>query len=180
MSAPVNTSKVEPMHQARLLDSCCAQLETELARQARVLELCKEQGRAARARDIDALDRATRALTALAQDGIRAEGERLAMTARLGAAFGISAAEFRMSALIARAPEPWRARLVRTQAALKDTLTSTRRLVDANGRHLRDGMRSAERILAEVFGAAPQVEAYDADGQRPSRDGAPAVLNVAG
>ncbi len=163
------------------MESVCLQLETELSRQARVLGACKEQGRAARARDIDSLDQATRSLAALIQEGIRSEGERLALTARAVAVFGMGPAEFQLSALIVRAPEPWRARLARAQAALKGTLATTRRLVDANGRYLRDGLRTADRILAEVFGAGSRAAEYDAEGQRPDRgDGVPAVLNVAG
>ena len=171
----------QPSNEARLLESCCAQLERELSRQKRVLDTCKEQGRAARARDVESLDQATRELAVLIQDGIRTEGERLALTARLVAVFGISPAEFRLSAVIARAPEPWRGRLVRSQSALKETLVVTRRLVDSNSRYFRDGVRSAEGILAEVFGAASRSAEYDAEGQRPAHaDRAPAVLNVAG
>jgi len=181
-SAPATASTIERnSNEARLLETCCIQLERELGRQVQVLEACKEQGRAARARDIASLDQATRALAALMQEGIRAEGERLAVTARLAAVFSIAPAEFRLSALIARAPETWRARLMRSQSALKETLATTRRLLDANGRYLRDGARSADRILNEVFGAASRAAEYDAEGQRPGRgEGMPAVLNVAG
>lgn len=183
MSAPrLQSPRIEQgPHEARLLEACCLQLETEVNRQARVLDVCKEQGRAARARDLELLDQTTRSLAVLVQDGIRVEGERLALAARLVAVFELPPAEFRLSTLIARAPEPWRARLVRSQAALKEILSATRRLADANGRYLRDGARCADRILAEVFGAATRAAAYDAEGQRPSReDNAPAVLNVAG
>ncbi len=182
--SPVNSASPKAEHgpnEVRLLEACCVQLEKELNRQTRVLEVCKEQGRAARARDIESLDQATRSLATLIQDGIRSEGERMALTARLAALFGMTPAEFRLSALINRAPEPWHGRLTRSQSALKETLAATRRLVDANGRYLRDGARTADRILAEVFGAATRAEAYDAEGRQPGRgDGVPAVLNVAG
>jgi hypothetical protein len=117
----------------------------------------------------------------LIQDGIRTEGERHALTERLAAMFAISPADFRLSALTVRAPQPWSERLSRLQSGLKETLKITRRLVDANARYFRDGARSAEGILAEVFGAAARSAEYDAEGQRSSHaDRAPAVLNVAG
>lgn len=166
--------------QARLLEACCAQLEKELARQTGVLEACKEQGRAARAGDIPALEQATRSLTLLLQEGIRAEGERLTIMARLAGAFGLNA-DVNLSALAMRAPEQFRNRLLRIQVSLKETLATTRRLVDSNGRHLREGARTADRILNEVFGAVARAAEYNAEGQRPGRaEGAPALLNVAG
>jgi hypothetical protein len=80
-----------------------------------------------------------------------------------------------------RAPEQFRNRLLRIQIGLKETLATTRRLVDSNGRHLREGARTADRILNEVFGAVARAAEYNAEGQRPGRaEGAPALLNVAG
>lgn len=168
--------------EAQLLDQCCAQLESELARQVRVLAAMKEQGLAARARDLDTLDRVTRELATMAADGMRAEGERQALSARLAAHFKMSPADVRISALIACAPEPWRGRLMTTQLKLKESLAIVQRLVQSNGRFLRDGVRTSDRILADVFGAgvAPG-KAYESDGRQPARpDTVSAVLNVAG
>lgn len=175
-----NVSPEAATAQVRLLETCCAQLESELARQARVLEACKEQGRAARAGDIPALERATRALAALLHEGIRAEGDRLAVMARLSTAFGLGA-DTKLSALAVRAPEQFRNRLLRVQLGLKETLAATRRLLESNGRFLREGARTADRILNDVFGAVAQAAEYNAEGQRPGRaEGSPALLNVAG
>jgi hypothetical protein len=167
--------------EAMLLDQCCAQLESELARQLRVLEAVKEQARSARARDLATLDRVTRELGTMAADGLRAEGERQALSARLAAHFKIAPAEVKISALVARVPDPWRGRLMQTQATLKETLAIIQKLVQSNGRFLRDGVRAADRILADVFGAPAQAEAYGSDGRQPARpDSVSAVLNVAG
>lgn len=174
-SAPVS-------REAQLLDQCCAQLESELARQVRVLEAVKEQGRAARARDLAALDRVTRDLATMAADGLRAEGERQALSARLATHFKINPTDVKVSTLIAHAPEPWRARLMQAQLKLKEALAILQRLVQSNGRFLRDGVRTADRILSDVFGAATApAQAYESDGRQPERpESVSAVLNVAG
>lgn len=168
--------------EAQLLEQCCAQLEAELGRQRRVLEAMKEQGRSARARDLATLDRVTRELSVMGTEGLRAEGERQALTARLAAHFNMPVADVKISTLIARAPEPWRTRLAQTQLNLKEVLAVVQRLVQANGRFLRDGVRTVDRILGDVFGTAPtQAQAYESDGRQPDRpERISAVLNVAG
>jgi hypothetical protein len=182
VTALTNTPYASPAAspEAQLLEACCAQLEAELQRQTRVLESCTEQGRAARARDIESLELATRELSRRTEDALRAECDRLALTARLERHFEIAPGEFKLSALIARAPEPWRGRFVRLQAGLRETLAATRRLVDANGRFMREGARSTDRIMAEFLGAAVSTEAYDSDGRRPGANSVSAGLNVAG
>lgn len=178
---PSPTATNPAVREAQLLDQCCAQLESELARQERVLVAMKEQGRAARAQDLSALDRVTRELATMATEGLRAEGERQALSARLAAHFKMNPADVKVSALIARVPDPWRGRLVQTQLKLKEALAIIQKLVRSNGRYLRDGVRTADRILAEVFGAPSSAKAYDSDGRQPARDESiSAVLNVAG
>lgn len=166
--------------EAQLLEACCTQLEAELTRQTRVLESCVEQGRAARARDIESLDLATRELAQRTEDALRAERDRFGLTSRLERHFEIAPGEFKLSAVVALAPEPWRGRLQRLQIGLRETLASTRRLVESNGRFMREGARSADRIMTEFFGAAASETAYDSDGRQPGSRSNPAVLNVAG
>lgn len=168
--------------EAQLLEQCCTQLEAELGRQRRILEAMKEQGRAARANDLAALDRVTREMSVMVAEVLRAEGERQALSARLAVHFSMPVSEVKVSALMARAPEPWRARLAQAQRNLKEVLAVIQRLVRSNGRFLRDGVRTADRILNEVFGAAPaEGPAYESDGTQPERsERISAVLNVAG
>ncbi len=166
--------------EAQLLEACCAQLEAELERQTGVLESCTEQGRAARARDIESLEVATRELARRSEDALRAERDRFALMTRIEGHFGIAPGQFKLSMLIARAPEPWRARLAQLQVGLRETLVATRRLLDANGRFMREGARSANRILFDFIGAAAPAEAYTSDGRQPNSKSLSAVLNVAG
>lgn len=168
--------------EAQLLEQSCTQLEAELSRQRRILDAMKEQGRAARAQDLATLDRVTREMAVMVAEGLRADGERQALSARLAAHFNMPVADVKVSALVARVQDPWRARLVQTQRNLKEVLAVIQRLVRSNGRFLRDGARTADRILNEVFGAAPaEASAYESDGRQPDRsERVSAVLNVAG
>ncbi len=167
--------------QDQALDRCCAALDAEILRQDRVLALCQEQGRAARTRDIDALEAASRDLAKTMDTVLRAEAIRLAAVMDAARGLGLSPEDLRLSRLIGRAPEPWRTRLAELQRRLKSVVTVTQRVVEANGRYLFDGARTAERLLAEVIGEAAAPEAYTREGRSPStKPKAHALLNVAG
>jgi hypothetical protein len=139
-----------------------------------------EQGRAARTRDIESLELATRVLSERTAEAVHAERERFALAARLERHLGLGPGEFRLSLLVARAPEPWRSRVSALQVSLREVIASTRALVDANGRYMRDGARTANRIVASLMGAAAPVSSYDSDGRQPDSGALCAVLNVAG
>lgn len=168
--------------QEQALDRCCIALEAEIARQNRVLELCHEQSRAARLRDVDALEAANRDLANSMKEVLRAEAERMAAVMDAARGLELAPENLQLSRIISRAPEPWRARLLDIQRRLKTVVTVTQRVVEANGRYLRDGARTAERLLAEVIGDTAQgTNAYDRGGRAPgARVGANALLNVAG
>ncbi len=178
-SAQGNTTK--PAHELAL-ERCCAALESEIARQDRVLEICQVQGRAARLRDVDGLESATRDLAASMEGVLRAEAERMAAVMDAARGLGLAPDDLRLSRLIARAPDPWRTRLQDIQRRLKTVVGVTQRVVEANGRYLREGARTAERLLGEVIGEEPaSPNRYDRDGRTPSaRTPGAALLNVAG
>lgn len=175
------TAQTRTAAQDEALERCCAALEAEIARQDRVLALCQEQGRAARVRDIDALEVASRELANTMNSVLRAEATRIAAVLDAARGLGLSPAHLRLSSLIARAPDPWRTRLSDLQRRLRTVVGITQSVVEANGRFLSDGARTAERLLAEVLGEEPAPNAYDRDGRSPARNPQlNALLNVAG
>lgn len=163
------------------LERCCVALNAEIGRQSRVLDLCREQGRAASARDIEALDSATRQLAEAIALSIHAEGERFAAVMDAARGLGVAPQDIKLSCLIGAAPEPWRGRLADIRLRLKTVVSVTQRVVDSNARYFRDGARVADRLLAEVVGEASEPEAYSRDGRSPAAKPAlNALLNVAG
>ena len=167
--------------QEQALERCCVALEAEIARQDRVLDLCQEQGRAARLRDIPALETASRELASTMNSVLRAEATRVAAVMDAARGLGLTPADLRLSRLIGHAPEPWRARLSDLQRRLRTVVGVTQSVVEANGRFLRGGARTAERLLAEVLGEEPAPNAYDREGRSPARNPQlNALLNVAG
>jgi hypothetical protein len=167
--------------QDQALERCCAVLEAEISRQDRVLALCQEQGRAARLHDIDALEAASRALADTMNSVLRAEATRVAAVMDAARGLGITPEHLRLSSLIGHAPDPWRSRLADLQRRLRTVVGVTQSVVEANGRFLRDGARTAERLLAEVLGEEMVPNAYDREGRSPARKPQlNALLNVAG
>jgi hypothetical protein len=163
------------------LERCCDSLEAEVGRQTQILQLCERQGEAARARDIDALESATRELTEVMNAVLRAEPGRLATIADAARGLGVPPQDLRLSRLIHDAPEPWRARLADIRRRLKTVVAVTQRVVEANARHFRESGRTADRLLAEVLGDAAPVAAYTREGRQPhARPAANALFNVAG
>jgi hypothetical protein len=163
------------------LERCCAALEAECVRQDRVLAICQEQGRAARRRDVDALEAATQELAGAMQDVLRAEARRVATVLDAARGLGVPPEDVRLTRLIAAAPEPWRERLADVRRRLRTVVGITKRVVEANGRFIREGARTADRLLQEVLGDTPASKAYGRDGRAPASDpAANALLNVAG
>lgn len=170
----------DPAHSAAWR-RCCAALEAELDRQRRVLDLCKEQGRAARARDIESLETATRELVEVMEDVIEAEHVRHAAVRAVVDAHALNPEAQNLSGLIDLAPEPWHERLKQCQIDFKNVMHATQSVVRANRRFMRYGARSAERLLTELFGREEQAGAYTSDGaERGSAPSEAALLNTAG
>ncbi len=175
-----DVSEAQTRH-AAAWERCCEALEAELDRQRRVLELCKEQGRAARARDIESLESATRELVGLMERVVQAEHARHAAVRAVVEAYGLDEASQNLSGLVGLAPAPWHDRLKQCQREFKTVVRSTQRVVGANRRYLRHGARATDRLLAELFGRHDQAGAYTRDGAEQAK--APseaALLNTAG
>lgn len=162
-------------------EGLCDALERELDRQARVLELCQEQGRAARARDIESLDALTRELVDLMESVIGAEHARHLAVRRVLAHYGLSEGDHNLSSLIALAPATWRGRLKACRLELRSVLQATQCVARANRRYLQQGARTADRLLAGLFGRETRNETYGRAGDAPAQaQSGPAVLNTAG
>lgn len=166
---------------SRALERCCAVLEAEIERQEHVLDICREQGRAARARDIDALESATRDLARAVNSVMHAEAERIAVIADSARGLGIVPHDLRLSRLVRLAPQPFRSRLIGIQRRLRTVVSVTRHVVEANGRLFFESVRTADSLMAQLLGEAPRPDTYSRDGRNPNAPPrANALLNLAG
>jgi len=166
------------MHNA--LESLLALLEEEIARQERVLAATRAQGKAARDRDMKALETQTAALMALAQESAHAEVARKRLLCKiLGTGIPDGAT---LGGIIALAPEPFASRLREFQARLKNLLHATREETRTNTVVMRLSLRVVGRALSAVEPYRQACSAgYAANGQEPaSTTWLPALIDQKG
>lgn len=166
----------------KLLDKLSWHFEDLLERQETMLEVCRAQGQAARAHDMEYLEAKTAALTLLIQENAEAEQERLALVKELVAALQLPVEAQTLSGLIEAAPAPYAKRLADFQARMRATLAETRAVVRENNFILRRSMKvvgDAVNTLARCLPA--QSGQYDQRGDSPAARGAmPALLDSRG
>lgn len=150
-------------------ETLCFALDDELERQENILAVCRAQGQAARAHDIEYLEAKTLALVALMQEAVQAEKTRGLLLGRMAEHLRIPNDRQTLSELIRIAPEPWRGRLSHVQTRLQDTLRETHAVVLSNGGVLRSGLRVLTRSLQALGQCAALDTGYDATGMEPVR-----------
>jgi len=164
------------------LDRLCAHFDAELERQRAVLAATMTQGEAARSRDLEALQEATKALLVLMEQALEAERERLTLVHLIVTGFALNEPHQTLSGLIERAPEPWSSRMGVFQTEIREVLRETQEHVRKDSNYLRRSGRILERSVRSVLGQPEQAgDAYDKEGNEP--DGAlraPALVNTLG
>lgn len=165
-----------------LLDALCASFDGELERQENVLALCRAQGEAVCAHDIEAIEARTRALVVLVEDALGAEGERLPFLGEVVEYFALPVEKQTLTDLIAVSPEPWRRRMAEFQQRIQKTLEETRKVVRENAGLMRRSLRIVDSSLQLVMGTeAETAPAYEDTGGEPARTGRkPAMIDARG
>ena len=164
------------------LDQLCAHFDAELLRQRAVLDVCRAQGEAMRAHDMEALDAASKGLMALMKDALAAEKDRLRLLREVVGPFRLVAERQTLTALIAAVPEPWYSRMQAFQTEIREVLDATRAEVRRHAGFLRRAGRILDRSVSAIIGCAPtEGDAYDREGKEPARrHRRPALVNTLG
>jgi len=143
----------------------CAVLTDECERQERLLVLCRDQGEAARQRDIGDLEDSTAALDGLIRETVEAETARDSVMHTVVDHFGLPPERQTLTELILLAPEPWSSRLRQAQRRLRAVLNELRLVVRTNVSVFRGVLRIVGRsveYLEQFRGLDASV--YDAAG----------------
>lgn len=136
---------------ARDLEILCVLLEDELERQHSVLDTVKAQGLAARAQNLEELDKRTAALSLLMHESLRSEQERLRLLRPVVEHFGLKGADQTLSNLIGQAPEPWKRRLSEFQTSLKRIVLASRTEIQKNAGVMRTALKRVDGVMEGVF-----------------------------
>lgn len=164
-----------------LLERLCRLFDDELERQENVLALCRAQGEAVRAHDVEAMEGRTRALVVLVEDAKKAERERIEILRRVVEVTGLPEDRQTLSDLISAVPGPWNDRMAEFQSRIRRTLGDTRAVARENAALMRHSLRVVNRSVRTATGADAVTETYDAEGRGPFLAGrAPAVLDAQG
>lgn len=130
-----------------LLERLCTHLEDECERQETVLEVCRAQGLAARAHDIEYLEAKTEALLILIREAMEAERERLELVGEVVRSLNLSVDQQTLSGLIQAVGEPWQSRLRDFQTRVRSVLAETRAANRENSRIMRRSMHVLNRAM---------------------------------
>lgn len=162
-----------------LLEKLAVLLEEELDRQRRVLEALKAQHAAIGAQDPRDLQEQTKALRTLTRESAKGEARRMLLMRQVGHLIGLEEDELRMSRLLAKVPEEWRARLEFYQSELKGIVMETQRVLHSNNRVIQGSLRHLEGVFMRPSGV-PRREGYTAQGHQTTAQLTPVLLNQEG
>jgi hypothetical protein len=133
--------------------------EAELLRQEDILAAVKEQGEAARHRNIGKLQEASASLTALLQQAGAAEKQRQTVVEHVAALCGMVREGLCLSRLLPFAPEPWHSQLSSVQERIQRTLSASRAAAISHHQFLRRGLCAADNALGHVTQQPPTLKA---------------------
>jgi flagellar FlgN protein len=165
-----------------ILDELCGVLEDELERQENVLAVCRAQGEAAKARDVEYMEAKAAALCVLIRETVNAEQKRLRLVRLVVDEYDLPEEEQTMSGLVATVPEPWKSRMGDTQARIQKILSEVRDVVQENNRVIRRCLNIVNGSLEELGQRVPGDSGnYDAlGGERQSSSAGSALLDQRG
>lgn len=165
-----------------LLEALCFVLEDALERQHNLLEICRAQGNAARAHDVEYLEAKTLTLVTVMREAVQAEKTRGDLIVRIAETQGLSEPPQQLTALIAIAPPEWRDRLTYYQERLQQVMAETRSEIRVNAAVMRSALRVINRSVATLEQCADlNAQEYGADGLETAAAGSsPKVLDQKG
>ncbi|NIA15420.1 MAG: hypothetical protein GWP08_15240 [Nitrospiraceae bacterium] len=165
-----------------LFEALCFVLEDALERQQNLLEICRAQGKAARAHDVEYMEAKTLTLVAVMREAVQAEKTRGDLIVRIAQTQGLAEPPENLTALTAIAPEEWRERLAYYQERLQETMEETRAEVRANAAVMRSVLRVVNRAVSVLEQCtALNAQEYDAGGlETAAVESAPKVLDQKG
>jgi hypothetical protein len=161
------------------LSALCELLDTELERQHDILATVKAQGLAARAQNLEELDKRTAALSLLMHESLRSEQERLRLLRPIVEQFGLKGADQTLSNLVAAVPDPWKTRLAEFQQALKRTVAASRQEIHRNATVMRTTLKRVDNAMESVFQDGNN-RVYSAGGSDVRRERAATMLDAMG
>lgn len=163
------------------LEALCEVFQDDLERQEDMLALCKAQGQAALAHDVEMIEARTEALSILIADAADSEKRRIALAAALVEGLRLPPEKQTLSALIELAPQPWKQRMTDFQKRMRELLEQTRDIVRSNGQVLRRSAKVVGEALDALTQCAPAARGqYDARGESGAHGTPPAFLDQRG
>jgi uncharacterized protein YigA (DUF484 family) len=171
--------QLEPRTEA-LLDRLCVYFDAELERQENVLAICRAHGDAAKALDVDVIDKRTEALALVLAEAARAERERIEIVRALTESISDEPQAWSLSALIATVPNPWRRRLAEAQVRIRETVAESQTTIASNAYVMRRALRTVNGAIDTVLGPA-NAASYTPAGESPeTQTRQAALLNTQG
>jgi hypothetical protein len=165
------------------LTRLCTHFNEELQRQELVSTVCSEQGEAARAHDISAMNEKTRILVELMEAALKHENERLQLLNKVVKYYQLPAENHTLSELIKVVPKPWKLHMQQFQSSIQKVLKQTQDTVRNNEVYMRNASEKFDKSIKKITeNSTSNDPSYSSSGthNENSTHSTPSMLNAVG